>query len=102
MENLLYWVGLAAVAVFALTGVLDAGRKKMDLVGGTNPFPVKYDLIVCRNVIIYFNYELQNKVFRLFYDNLNCGGCLILGVHETMLGPVSIYFEKKFQGYFKK
>ena len=76
--------------------------KKMDLVGGTNPFPVKYDLIVCRNVIIYFNYELQNKVFRLFYDNLNCGGCLILGVHETMLGPVSIYFEKKFQGYFKK
>ncbi len=33
MENLLYWVGLAAVAVFALTGVLDAGRKNMDLVG---------------------------------------------------------------------
>jgi uncharacterized membrane protein YeiH len=33
MENLLYWVGLAAVAVNALTGVLDAGRKHMDLVG---------------------------------------------------------------------
>ena len=33
MENLLYWVGLSAVAVFALTGVLDAGRKNMDLVG---------------------------------------------------------------------
>jgi uncharacterized membrane protein YeiH len=33
MENLLYWVGLAAVAVNALTGVLDAGRKNMDLVG---------------------------------------------------------------------
>ncbi|NTV87502.1 MAG: trimeric intracellular cation channel family protein, partial [Burkholderiaceae bacterium] len=33
MENLIYWVGLAAVAVFALTGVLDAGRKNMDLVG---------------------------------------------------------------------
>lgn len=33
MENLLYWVGLAAVAVNALTGVLDAGRKQMDLVG---------------------------------------------------------------------
>jgi uncharacterized membrane protein YeiH len=35
MDNLLYWVGLAAVAVNALTGVLDAGRKKMDLVGVT-------------------------------------------------------------------
>lgn len=33
METLLYWVGLAAVAVNALTGVLDAGRKRMDLVG---------------------------------------------------------------------
>jgi len=33
MEHLLYWVGLAAVAVNALTGVLDAGRKNMDLVG---------------------------------------------------------------------
>jgi uncharacterized membrane protein YeiH len=33
MENLLYWVGLAAVAVNALTGVLDAGRKQMDLIG---------------------------------------------------------------------
>lgn len=33
METLLYWIGLAAVAVNALTGVLDAGRKQMDLVG---------------------------------------------------------------------
>lgn len=35
MESLLYWIGLAAVAVNALTGVLDAGRKQMDLVGVT-------------------------------------------------------------------
>ncbi len=33
MDLLLYWIGLAAVAVNALTGVLDAGRQKMDLVG---------------------------------------------------------------------
>jgi uncharacterized membrane protein YeiH len=33
MDNLLYWIVLAAVAVNALTGVLDAGRKNMDLVG---------------------------------------------------------------------
>ena len=33
MESLLYWIGLAAVSVNALTGVLDAGRKQMDLVG---------------------------------------------------------------------
>lgn len=33
IDALLYWVGLAAVAVNALTGVLDAGRKQMDLIG---------------------------------------------------------------------
>ena len=33
MESLIYWIGLAAVSVNALTGVLDAGRKQMDLVG---------------------------------------------------------------------
>jgi uncharacterized membrane protein YeiH len=33
MTELLYWIGMAAVAVSALTGVLDAGRQKMDLVG---------------------------------------------------------------------
>ena len=33
MEELLYWLGLAAVGVSALTGALDAGRKQMDIVG---------------------------------------------------------------------
>jgi uncharacterized membrane protein YeiH len=33
MPELLYWIGLAAVAVNALTGVIEAGRKEMDLIG---------------------------------------------------------------------
>lgn len=33
MDALLYWVGMVAVAVNALTGVLDSGRKQMDLIG---------------------------------------------------------------------
>ena len=74
----------------------------MDLVKGPNPFEVKYDLILCRNVIIYFNYELQNKVFKLFLDNMTQGACLILGVHETILGPYAPSFDKKFQAFFKK
>jgi len=76
--------------------------KKMDLVTDVNPFPVKFDLIMCRNVIIYFNYELQNKVFKLFHDNLQPGGSIILGVHETILGPYSTFFEKKDHAYIKK
>lgn len=33
MDALLYWVGMAAVAVSAVTGVLDSSRKQMDLIG---------------------------------------------------------------------
>ncbi len=76
--------------------------KKQDLVRDPNPFDEKYDLIVCRNVIIYFNYELQNKVFKLFLDNMNQGGCLVLGVHESILGPFASRFDKRSQVYVKK
>ena len=75
---------------------------KMDLVTDPNPFDEKYDFILCRNVIIYFNYELQNKVFKLFLDNMTPGACLVLGAHETILGPYASSFEKKFQAFFKK
>jgi len=76
--------------------------KKHDLVTEPNPFPgVAYDLILCRNVIIYFNYNLQNKVFSLFFNNIKINGALLLGMHESMLGPISSRFEKKGQLYIK-
>ncbi len=75
--------------------------RRMDLVMDTNPFLVKFDIIVCRNVIIYFNNELQNRVFDLFYQNMNSYGALILGIHESILGPFSKRFIKKDPFYFK-
>ena len=75
--------------------------KKLDLVKDPNLFLVKFDLIVCRNVIIYFNNELQNRVFDLFYNNLNDHGILLLGVHESILGPFSKRFIKRDPFYHK-
>lgn len=75
--------------------------KKLDLVKDSNLFLVKFDLIVCRNVIIYFNAELQNRVFDLFHKNLNRQGCLLLGVHESIMGPSSKRFIRKDPFYFK-
>jgi chemotaxis protein methyltransferase CheR len=76
--------------------------KKHDLVKEGNIFYVKFDLILCRNVIIYFNYELQNKIFELFYNNLYPHGFLLLGMHESILGPFASRFEKIGQFYQKK
>jgi chemotaxis protein methyltransferase CheR len=41
-------------------------------------------LIVCRNVLIYFDKQLQNRVLRLFADSLPHGGYLCLGNKETI------------------
>lgn len=42
------------------------------------------NLIVCRNVLIYFDKELQSKVLHLFYESLVHKGFLILGNKETL------------------
>jgi len=76
--------------------------KKIDLVKDQNIFFVKFDIILCRNVIIYFNYNLQNKVFNLFYNNLYDESYLVLGIHETILGPFAGNYEKRDQFYLKK
>jgi chemotaxis protein methyltransferase CheR len=43
-------------------------------------------MIVCRNVLIYFNTELQDKVIKLFYESLSPGGILCLGAKESLRG----------------
>jgi chemotaxis protein methyltransferase CheR len=44
----------------------------------------EFQVILCRNVLIYFNKILQNRVHRLFYDSLEIGGILVLGQKETI------------------
>lgn len=42
------------------------------------------NLILCRNVLIYFNKDLQNKVINLFYQSLSSSGFLCLGTKESL------------------
>jgi len=44
----------------------------------------EFQLISCRNVMIYFNAELQKKVIDLFYNSLANFGFLCLGSKETL------------------
>ena len=49
-------------------------------------------LIICRNVLIYFDKKLQEQVFKLFAESLAVGGFLCLGSHET-LSFSSIFYQ---------
>lgn len=51
-------------------------------------------IIVCRNVLIYFNEELQNQVLTLFLESLEYGGYLCLGDKESLtFSAVADHFE---------
>ncbi|TAJ15286.1 protein-glutamate O-methyltransferase CheR [Marinilabiliaceae bacterium JC017] len=66
--------------------------RRHDLVQEKIPFYNKFDVIFCRNVLIYFNAELQSKIIQQFYNQLFVGGIMILGNHEGING----FFKTKF------
>jgi chemotaxis protein methyltransferase CheR len=43
-----------------------------------------FDIIFCRNVMVYFEKDFQNRLLLDFYNALNVGGYLILDRTETM------------------
>ncbi len=45
-------------------------------------------MVVCRNVMIYFNQKLKDRVFTLFSRSLRPGGILCLGTHESLQSSV--------------
>ena len=47
------------------------------------PF-TRLDLLSCRNMLIYFESELQKKLLPVFHYSLNPGGILFLGASETV------------------
>ena len=57
-----------------------------DLTRDPPPRPV-YDLIVCRNVVIYFERAAQERLFETFGHTLAPAGVLLLGKVETVFGP---------------
>jgi len=73
-----------------------------DLVKKENPFFTKYDLILCRNVLIYFDNDLQYNTVKLFNESLFDNSYLVLGAHESIIGKSEMLFAKKQKYYIKR
>lgn len=72
-----YWrvdEGLRNMIRFENLNLLEVNRKVKE----------KFDLILCRYVLIYFNKEVKMKVFQSLWDCLNKGGYLFLGASEIL------------------
>jgi chemotaxis protein methyltransferase CheR len=75
--------------------------QRHDLVKGDIDSKVKFDIIFCRNVLIYFNSTLQTKILKQFHNKLTNGGMLILGNHEGLNGFFKTKFIKDGPVFFK-
>ena len=53
----------------------------------------RYQLIICRNAIIYFCRDAQSKLFDNLFNALVPGGCLMIGKVETIVGPAREKFQ---------
>ncbi len=51
------------------------------------------DLILCRNVVIYFEQNMKNHLYQQFYDTLNPGGYFVMGKTEMLTGPARERFK---------
>ncbi len=70
-------------AVFNKDLLMNVSFRRHDLV--TGDIFNKFDLILCRNVMIYFNQTLQNEVLKKFHESLFKYGYLAIGSKESLI-----------------
>jgi chemotaxis protein methyltransferase CheR len=66
--------------------------KKLNLVGEW-PMSGRFDVIFCRNVVIYFDEKTQAEIWRRYAKHLLPGGILCIGHSERLSGPAQARFK---------
>ncbi len=76
--------------------------QQFNLMTPTYPFKsCDFDVVFCRNVLIYFNQDDQNAILKKLFKTLRIGGTLYLGHSESPLG-LTPYVERCGQNIFIK
>ena len=74
--------------------------KKHDLI--IDKYEKDFDLIVCRNVVIYFNQDVKNEIYKKFSESLKKGGLLFVGATESIYNYKEYGFQKASTFIYKK
>ena len=80
----------AFAVIPAIRGMVRFERR--DLLDDPPAAPGAFHLIACRNVLIYFDRDTQERLLARFHDALAPDGFLVLGKVETLLGAVRSRF----------
>ena len=60
------------------------------------------DLIVCRNVVIYFSPEVKTRLYKQFHDALRPGGVLFVGSTEVLSHTSEIGFKPMDISFYRR
>ncbi|WP_134698968.1 protein-glutamate O-methyltransferase CheR [Ammoniphilus sp. YIM 78166] len=67
-----------------------------------DPFDSQYDLIICRNVMIYFTEEAKHELYKKFSQALRPGGVLFVGSTEQIFQPQQYKLEAEDTFFYRK
>ena len=67
-----------------------------------DPYPTNCDLIVCRNVLIYFTEEAKEDIYRKFNASLKQQGILFVGSTEQIIQPQNLGYSTYKSFFYKK
>ncbi len=68
----------------------------------TDRFDSGFDLVMCRNVVIYFSDPAKEDLNRRFSASLRPGGFLFIGGTETIMDPKAFGFERASSCFYRK
>jgi len=68
----------------------------------SDPFEQDFDLIVCRNVLIYFTEEAKEQLYKKFSHSLKQGGVLFVGSTEQIFNPAQYSLKSEETFFYKK
>lgn len=74
--------------------------KRQDLI--LDNYEKDFDIIICRNVVIYFNQDVKDKIYRKFSASLKKGGLLFVGATESIYNYKDYGFEKASTFIYRK
>jgi len=67
-----------------------------------DPFEKQIDLIICRNVMIYFTEEAKHQLYQKFSQALRPGGILFVGSTEQIFNPIQYKLEPVETFFYRK
>jgi chemotaxis protein methyltransferase CheR len=75
--------------------------RRMNLVSDAPP-PGRYDLVLCRNVLLYLSADTKKHVFAKITTAMKPGGVFVMGAGETVIGQTqALEPSKRFRGFYQ-